>query len=285
MTRRAWGFLGPFGLGVVLLVLVPAAITVGYAFTDATGLNEPSFTGLANVRRLSGDPFLPAAVQASLVHVALSVPLRLLVATSLGLALARQRPGARWYRVAVYTPTVIPDLALSLLALWAFNPLYGPVNQVLGLVGLPQPVWLTTPWGARWAVIAMLLLPIGEAFLVVLAVRRRIPASLYEAAALEGCGPVGQLRRITLPLMAPVLVLLAVRDVIVSLQANVVPAYLLTDGGPRNATRYLPLYIYDQAFEFSGFGYAALMTLGLMALSVVLIAAMLLLARRWRLLG
>ena len=86
-------------------------------------------------------------------------------------------------------------------------------------------------------------------------------------------------------LMAPVLVLLAVRDVIVSLQANVVPAYLLTDGGPRNATRYLPLYIYDQAFEFSGFGYAALMTLGLMALSVVLITAMLLLARRWRLLG
>lgn len=281
MSRRGWAFLGPYGLGVVLLVLVPAVFTFSYAFTDATGLNEPSFTGLANVRRLGGDPFLPASVRASLVHVALSVPLRMVVATGMGLLLARQRRGARWYRVAVYVPTVMPDMALALLALWAFNPLYGPVNQVLGAVGLPEPLWLATPWGARWAVIAMLLLPVGEAFLVVLAMRRRIPPSLYEAAALEGCGPWGQLRRITLPVLAPVLVLLAIRDVIVSLQVNVVPGYLLTDGGPRNATRYLPLYIFDQAFEFSGFGYAALITLGLMVLSILLIAVMALLARRW----
>ena len=130
----------------------------------------------------------------------------------------------------------------------------------------------------------MLLFPIGEAFIVVLAMRRRIPPSLYDAAALEGYGPFGQLRRITLPLLAPVLVLLAVRDVILTLQVNFVPAYLLTDGGPGNATRYLPVYIYDQAFEFSGFGYAALLTISLMVLSTVLVGVMVLLARRWQLL-
>jgi multiple sugar transport system permease protein len=281
---RAAGFLAPYGLGVLLLVVLPALLTGWYAFTDATGLNRPTPNGLANVRRMLGDPFLPDSVRASAIHVGLAVPLRLLAATGLGLLLAEPRRGGRWYRVAVYTPTVVPDIALALLALWAFNPLYGPVNQVLAAVGLPQPVWLATPWGARWAVVLMLLLPIGEAFLVVLAVRRQVPASLYEAAALEGCGPVGRLRRITLPLLAPVLVLLAIRDSILTLQVNFVPGYLLTDGRPRNATLYLPVYIYDQAFEFSGFGYASLLTLVLMLGSAALIGLMLVLARRWRLL-
>ncbi len=277
-------FLSPFMVGVVLLVVVPATLTGWYAFTNATGLNSPTFNGLTNLRRMRTDPFLPAAIRASLIHVALAVPLRLLAATGLGLLLAEPRRGGRWYRVAVYTPTVVPDIALALLALWAFNPLYGPVNRLLGAVGAPQPSWLATPWGARWAVILMLLLPIGEAFLVVMATRRQIPGSLYEAAALEGYGPVGRLRRITLPLLAPVLVLLAIRDVILTLQVNFVPGYLLTDGKPGNATLYLPVYIYDQSFEFSGFGYAAMITLAMMAATGVLITLMVLLARRWGLL-
>lgn len=283
---RAGGarLLAPYGVGVALLVLLPAALTGWYAMTDATGFNEPSFTGLANLRRAVADPFLPDAVRASLVHVGLAVPLRMLAATALALLLAAPRRGGRVYRMAVYAPTVMPDITLALLALWAFNPLYGPVNQVLGAVGLPQPNWLATPWGARWAVVLMLLLPIGEAFLVVLATRRQIPASLYDAAALEGCGPAGRLRRITLPVMAPILVLLAIRDVVLTLQSNFVAGYLLTDGRPGNATLYLPVYIYDHAFEFSGFGYAAMLTVLLMAVSAVLIGVMALLARRWRLL-
>ncbi len=112
------------------------------------------------------------------------------------------------------------------------NPIYGPVNQVLGAAGLPQPTWLASTWGARMAVV----------------------------------------------------VLLAIRDIVVMLQASFVPAYLLTDGGPRNATLYLPLYIYDQAFEFFGFGYSAMVTLALIAITLTLVVAQVLLVRRWRLL-
>jgi multiple sugar transport system permease protein len=284
LRRSASGFLTPYAVGVVLLIVLPTLLTVYYAFTNATGLNTPSLNGLANLRRTRSDPFLGAAIRASAIHVGLAVPLRLLAATGLGLLLAEPRRGGRWYRVAVYTPTVVPDIALALLALWAFNPLYGPINQVLGAVGAPQPNWLATPWGARWAVVLMLLLPIGEAFLIVLATRRQIPQSLYHAAALEGYGPVGRLRRITLPLLSPVLVLLAIRDVILTLQVNFVPGYLLTDGKPANATLYLPVYIYDQAFEFSGFGYAAMLTLLMMAGTGVLITLMVVLARRFGLL-
>lgn len=284
-SRGAAVFLAPYTLGIALLVVLPAALTFGYAFTDHTGLSRSfSFTGLTNVRRLTTDPLLAASLQASLVHVAVSVPLRLLAATALGLLLAAPRPGGRWYRAAVYLPTVIPDIALALLFLWLVNPLYGPLNQLLGAIGLPQPVWLASAGGARAVVVIMLMLPIGEAFLVVLATRRQLSAQLYEAAALDGAGPWQQLRRITLPLMAPVLVLLAVRDTILSLQASFVPAYLLTDGGPGNATLYLPLYIYDQAFEFSGLGYASLLTLVLLAITVLLIGLQLALVRRWRIL-
>ncbi len=284
MTPGAARFLAPYAVGTLVLVVVPALLTLGYAFTDHTGLTTPRFNGLANLQRLVADPFFAASLRASAIHVALAVPLRLLTAAGLGLLLATPRRGGRWYRALVYLPTVIPDIALALLFLWVLNPLYGPLNQLLGMLGLPQPTWLATTWGARAGVVMMLLFPIGEAFLVVLATRRQVNARLYEAAALDGCSPVQQLRRITLPLIAPVLVLLALRDTVLTLQANFVPAYILTDGGPANATLYLPIYIYDQAFEFLGFGYGAMITVVLLLLTSLIIVAQLLLVRRWRVL-
>jgi multiple sugar transport system permease protein len=284
-TLAPYAFLAPYVIGIVALMLIPALLNVGYAFTDHTGLTrEPRFNGLDNVRRLAGDPFFTASLRASLVHLVLTVPLRMLAAIGLGLLLAAPRPGGRWYRAAVYLPTVIPDVALAILFLWILNPLYGPLNQVLGVLGLPQPVWLATTGGARVGIALMLLLPIGEAFLVVLATRRQLDGRLYEAAALDGCTPFMQLRRITLPLLAPVLTLLAIRDTILTLQVNVVPAYVLTDGGPAGATTYLPLYIFDQAFEFSGFAYGALLTLVLLAVTAVLIGVQIALVKRWRIL-
>jgi len=280
--RRAAAFLAPYVIGTVLLILLPAALTFRYAFTDFTGLGQGQFTGLANLRRLVDDPFFDAALRASAFHVAVAVPLRLLLAVTFALLLAAPRRGGRWYRLAVYLPTVIPDVALALLFLWILNPVYGPLNQLLGLFGLPQPTWLATTGGARLGVVFMLLLPIGEAFIVVLATRRGIGPRLYEAAALEGARPWQQLRHITLPLLAPVLALLAIRDVALSLQATFVPAYVLTDGGPLFATLYVPIYAYDQAFEFLGFGYSAMITLVVLAATLLLVAGQLLLVRRWR---
>jgi multiple sugar transport system permease protein len=280
-----WGFLMPYLVAVLLLIVVPAVLSVGYAFTDHTGLTrDPQFVGLRNVRRLFSDAFFLDSLQASLFHVVLSVPLRLLAAVGLGLLLAAPRPGGRFYRVAVYLPTVVPDVALAVLFLWVLNPLYGPLNQLLGLVGHPGFNWLADPTTARVGVILMLLFPIGEGFLVVLAARRLLDGRLYEAATLEGCGPFGQLRRLTLPLLAPLLLLLAVRDTILTLQVNFVPAYVLTDGRPANATLYLPVYIFDNAFEFSGFAYAAVVTIVLMMITAAIVAAQIAMVRRWRVL-
>ncbi|MBW3561103.1 MAG: sugar ABC transporter permease [Actinobacteria bacterium] len=278
-------FLAPYAIGVVLLIAVPAVMNIGYALTDYSGLTPTArFTGLANVRRMLADPLFYASIRASLAHTVIVVPLRLLVALGLGLLLAAPRRGGRLYRAAAYLPTVVPDVALALLFLWILNPLYGPLNAMLGMVGLPQPAWLTTPWTARLGVILMLLFPIGEAFLVVLAARRTIAPDLYDASAVDGAGPWQQFRHVTFPLIAPILVLLAIRDTILMLQVSFVPAYIMTDGRPAHATLYLPLYIYDQAFEFGGFGYAALLSVVLLLITLVLVAAQGLLAKRWRLL-
>ncbi len=284
MRTGATGFLAPYVLGTTLLVLVPAVLTMGYAFTDHNGLTEPSFNGLDNLRRMVADPVFLASVQASAVHVAVLVPLRLVAAAGLALLLAAPRRGGRWYRTAVYLPTVVPDVALALTFLWVLNPVYGPLNAALGLVGLPEPNWLSDPWGARVGIILMLAFPIGEAFVVVVAARRHLDARMYEAAALDGCGPWLALRRLTLPLLAPVLALLAIRDTAFLLQASFPPAYLLTDGGPDNATLYLPIYIFDQSFEFFGFGYGAMLTLVLLAITLVLVVLQVLVVRRWRVL-
>ena len=161
-------------------------LTFRYAFTDFTGLGQGAFTGLANLRRLLDDPFFDASVRASVIHVMIAVPLRLLLATGLALLLAAPRRGGRWYRLAVYLPTVIPDVALALLFLWVLNPIYGPLNQLLGVFGLPQPVWLAETAGARTGVILMLLFPIGEAFLVVLATRRAIGPQALRGSCARG---------------------------------------------------------------------------------------------------
>lgn len=282
-SRRtaAWLLLAPFLAGALLLLALPAAMNLGYAFTDHTGFGTPSFTGLANLRRLVADPFFLASVRASLLFALMAVPLRMLAATAFGIALARPRRGARWQRVLVYLPTVLPEITLALAFLWLFNPLYGPVNGLLGSLGLPQPVWLSTTWGARWVIVVMMLFPIGEAFLVVLAGRRDLPAEMYEAAAVDGATPWQVLTRVTLPSLMPLLVLLTIRDVILSLQVNFVPTYLLTDGAPNNATLFVPVYVFDQAFEFLGFGYGAMITLVLLVITVLLTGVMVWLGRRW----
>lgn len=277
----AWLLLAPFVIGVVALLFVPAAANLVYAFTDHVGFGRPAFIGFDNFRRLWSDPFFLASLRASLAFALIAIPLRLVVAAGFGIALARPARSARWQRVLVYLPTVLPEITLSLVFLWLFNPLYGPINGVLGALGLPEPVWFSSGWGARWAIIVMMTFPIGEAFLVVMAARRDLPHDMYEAAAVDGASSWHMLTRITLPSLAPLLLLLAVRDTILSLQVNFVPAYLLTDGKPANATLFVPVYIYDQAFEFLGFGYGAAITVLLLLVTAALVIAQLVFGWRW----
>ncbi len=273
----------PYLFGLTVLVAIPAVWAVVLAFTDYTGLNDVRFTGLDNFSRLFSDHFFWEALGNSGVYVVISVPLRVAAALTLALLLYRQGTWNAAGRVAVYLPTIIPDIAYALLWAWLLNPFYGPFAAFAAETGLPTPEWLTDPWGARVSIAVMGGLQVGEGFLIALAWRRMIPARLYEAADVEGARPAYVLARVTLPLMAPVLALLALRDVLLALQLNFVPALIITDGGPRRATTYLPTYLYDHAFRHFRLGYASAVALTMLVTTGLILYVQYRLVRRWRL--
>lgn len=280
--RRPSVLATPYITGLVLLVAIPAVAAIGLAFTEYTAIQPPEFNGLDNFRRLASDPFFWKALGNSLIFVALFVPLRVAGAVGAALLLHRRTRGASFGRPVAYLPTVMPDVAYALVWLWLLNPIYGPIAAILQDVGLGAPAFLTGEWTTRIAVAVMGAFQIGEGFVVALAARRALPVSIYEAASVDGASPWFTLTRVTLPLMAPVLMLLAFRDMVVSFQLNFVPALIVTEGGPRLATTFVPVYVYRAAFTYFRFGYAATMSMFLFAMTAVIVFVQYRLMRRWR---
>ena len=282
--------LAPYVLGLVVLVVVPAAVTLGLSLTEYDLLRPARYVGLDNLVELWDDEVFRIAVRNSLVFAAVAAPLRILLALALALLLHRRAAGVGGARTATMLPSVVPDVAYGLLWLWLFNPLYGPVNALLRLggeqgltvFGRTPPQWLTDPGDAQVAIIVMSLFTIAEGFAVLLVTRQGLPGELYELAAVEDATGWDIFRRITLPLMAPVLVLMFLRDTILSLQLNFVPALVVTDGGPPPyATTYVPLFVYRTGFEYLRYGYAAAATLLMLGLTLAIVLLQWLVLRRW----
>ena len=275
--------LAPYLLGVAILIVVPAIITFVLAFYRYDLIRPAVFVRFDNFTELFGDSVFRISLRNSLMYVLAAVPLRLAGALGLALLLHKRFRGVGAYRTATYLPTVVPDVAYALLWLWLFNPLYGPINLFLGQFGDFTPGWITTPTAAQSAIVIMSLFQIGEGFVVAMATRQEIPAELYELASIEGSRPFNVFRRVTLPMMAPTLLLLLFRDTIFSFQANFVPALILTDGGPPPyATTYLPLFIYRNAFEYLRYGYASAATLAMFVITGVIVFVQYRIVRRWR---
>jgi multiple sugar transport system permease protein len=283
--------LAPYVLGLVGLVFVPFGVTLALAFAEYDLISSPRWVGLGNFTALLGDEAFHAALRNSLVFAAVAVPLRLLIALALALLLHRRAAAVGAARTVAVLPAVVPEIAYGLLWLWLFNPLYGPVNQVLrtggqnGLTvsGRTPPQWLTDPGDAQAAIIVMSLFTIGETFVILLATRQALPSDVYELAAIEDATGWDIFRRVTLPLMAPVLGLLLLRDTILSFQVSFVPALVVTEGGPPPyGTTYLSLFVYRNAFEYLRYGYAAAATVVMLLLTVLAVAVQWRLIRRYR---
>lgn len=273
--------LAPFLIGALALVAAPALISFGLAFTLYDGVHAPRWFGLNNFLLLAADPRFQAAMRNSLSFIVLAVPLRVLGALGLALLLRKRRRGLAVYRAAVYLPTVVPDVAYALAWLWIFNPLYGPLNLLLGALGLPTPAWLVNPATARPALAFMSVFQIGEGFVVLLAGLNSLPRDYFAAATVDGASRWQIFRFITLPLLAPWLALLTLRDMVFSFQSTFTPAFIMTGGDPYYATLFLPLLIYREAFDNFRFGMGMALTLVLFAASAALIGLALLILRRW----
>ena len=279
--RRGWFLVLPFLVGSLVLVALPAAVSLAISVFQYDGLGSPRFTGADNLRAVVGDPVFHNALRSSVVIAGLAIPLRLAGALGLALLLHRTERLAPAGRVAAYVPVSTPEVATALVWLWIVNPVFGPLGVAAAALGFDTGPLLLDPLGARLTIVAMAAFALGEGFLVLLAARRELPVTVYEAAKLEGAGPWATFQRVTLPLLTPALSVLLVRDVALSLQATMVPTILLTRGGPDGATTTLPLLIYEEGFSALRFGDAAAIALILAALTGALAALQFRLLRRF----
>jgi multiple sugar transport system permease protein len=272
----------PYLAGLTLLVIGPGIAGFALSLTSYNAIQSPTWVGLENFRRLPGDEVFRIAVFNSLLYIVLAVPLRLIGALALARLLQRPSRGSLIGRAVVYLPTVIPDLAWALIWLWILNPLYGPMNQLLGVFGIDGPAWMVDPRTARFGIVLMMIWQLGEGFIVCLAALGSVDPDLPDQAAIDGGGTWSTFRGVILPTIAPVLLILVFRDTIFSFQANFVPALIVGNGGgPDYATMYLPMYIYTTAFGYLRFGYAASMTVVMYAITGFVLLLQYRLTHRW----
>jgi multiple sugar transport system permease protein len=267
----------PYLMGTFLLITIPLLLSLLLGFFTFDGLSAPVWAGWANFRDALREPFFKIALVNSMNFVYLAVPLRLLAALGLALLFSRPRPGTGIYRAMIYLPTVVPETAYALLWLWILNPLYGPLNQILRSLGFSPPAWLVNEKTALPALVMMTLFTIGEGFVILLAALKSTPREIYDAAWVDGGGHWQTFLHITLPLLKPWLMLLVVRDVILAFQTTFTPAYIMTGGGPYYATLFLPVLVFEEAFDRLRFGVGSVMvslmvlfTLGLLILLFVM---------------
>lgn len=273
--------LTPYLLGVLFLIVLPAGLSFFIAFTRYNGLSNPVFIGWENFKFLRTEQLFKVALINSLIFIIEAVPLRILSALALALLYQHPRTGINFYRAAAYLPTVIPDAAYALAWTWILNPLYGPLNASLRTFGLFAPPWLADSTWALPSLILMSLFQIGESFVILLVGLRHIPQEVYDAARVDGANRWQVFASIVFPLITPWLVLLSIRDIVLTFQNTFTPAYIMTRGGPYYSTFFLPQLIYEYAFDGFRFGQAAAVMLMIFIVTIALVLFVYFLFEGW----
>lgn len=268
-TVEAYALLTPSLVGFVLFLLAPIAGVVVISFFDWNLMGSPRFVGLANYREMTGDSEVWRAVRNTVYYVVLNIPAQTVLALLLALAMNRKMRGGKVLRVLFVLPWMAMPVALGIVWNWAFDPQHGVVNQFLSLFGIDGPAWLSS---TAWAMPVLASVNVwqytGYTMLFLLAGLQAIPESLYEAADLDGAGPVQRFFRITLPLLRPSMFFVLVTNTIGSFQMFDT-VYVMTQGGPGGSTDTMNFHIYQQAFQLFRTGYAS--ALAMLLFTVILL--------------
>jgi len=272
-SRTAWAFLAPGLILLAISVLIPAVMALLISFTrSGLDVSEPlQFIGLANIRRLLADPMFFKVLGTTLLYLVGVVPPVVLGSLALAVLVNRQLPGMHLFRAAFYTPVLVSIVVAAIAFRWLYAET-GLVNGWLGALLGPSftPIgFLTNPLLALPAVMVVTLWKgLGYYMMIFLAGLQGISADLYEAAELDGSEGWRKHLDITLPLLRPYVTLVAVISAIAATKVFE-EVYLMTQGGPADATRTLVYYVYDQAFAELEISYAC--TVGLALFVIVLL--------------
>lgn len=252
---------------------IPAVRTfLGALYATPRGSRPAAFVGLDNYRYMLEDPIFWQSIANNVWYAALTIPLSVILALVMALAVDARLPGRAALRMAYFTPTVLPMIAVANIWLFFYTPGYGLLDQALGLFGAPETNWLGSRETALNALIAVAVWKEAGFFMIFyLAALQTIPPDLREAAAIEGAGRFTFFRRVTLPLLMPTTLFVLVNAVIGAFRL-VDHIVVMTRGGPDNSTALLLFYIYEIGFRFWDSAYAATLTTVLLAILAVLAA-------------
>ena len=281
-TWAAYGFLLPNLLGFLTFTFLPVVAALLISFTSWDLLQPPEWVGLANYRRLVGDTTFHVVLRNTVLYVLGTVPVQMGLALLVAMALNRRIPGTLFFRTAFFMPVVASTVAVALVWRWIFHADFGLLNAGLYMIGIDDPPnWLAS---TRWALPAVIIMSIwqqvGYSMVLFLAGLQGVPAHLYEAAKIDGANAGHRFWFITVPMLSSTTFFVLVISIINSFQVFD-QAFIMTEGGPANATNTLVFNIYRYAFQFFQMGYASAMAWVLFAIIFVVTVAQFRYQRRW----
>ena len=255
--RIAFLFLIPWLIGFLAFTAVPIVASLLLSLTEYPILKSPEFVGLSNYAYMvSGDPLFWQSLKVTTIYTVAIVPLQLVTAYALAILLNQGVRGLSVFRTVFFLPSVTPAVATALMWMWVFHPEIGLANAALSVIGIQGPKWLASTEWALPTFIIISLWGIGGGMIIYLAGLQSVPTALYEAAELDGAGAWSRFIHVTLPMTSPVILFVTVTSMIGSFQVFTA-AFVMTDGGPVNATLFFVLHLYNYGWRFLQMGYAS----------------------------
>ncbi len=274
----AFLFILPAIINFTVFRYIPIAASIRASFYEYSllrGLGD--FIGFDAYIRMASDDTFWKSLQVTSLFVLYKVPLQIVLSLALAVFLTRETFGAGIVRSAILTPMVTSVIVASIIWAMMYHSQQGLIQSILGVFGIPRQTFLSDASRALPAVTVMMIWKdLGFSFIILLAGLKAIPATYYEAALVDGANAWEAFRRVTIPLLMPVLMFVVVTQAVFSFQVFV-PVYQMTRGGPLDATKVLVYYIYQQGFRFQDMGYAS--ALSVVALIIMIVISYLLM--RW----
>ena len=283
-TREAIaGYLlfSPWLLHLLLLTAIPVGASFYFSFTEYQIVKPPTFWGTLNYQRLfTDDPRFIKSLLNTLYMVVIGVPVDMVAGMAIALLMNTKIRGRPIFRTMFYMPSQVAGVAQAFMWSWLLNPQFGVVSNVLWKFGIKAPLWLGSPQWVKPSFIMMGLWGVGGSMIIWLAGLQAIPEVFYEAAEIDGANRVQRFVRVTLPLLSPTIFFVMTTGIIGTFRIFT-QAYVLTAGGPADASLFYALYLYQQAFNFFKMGYASAMAWVLFVIIMAVTMVQIRLGQEW----
>jgi multiple sugar transport system permease protein len=268
-TKLALLFIAPASVGLLVFLVWPLLTGLYYSFTEYTTLTPPEWVGLENYARLFQDPVFWKSLRVTVLYVVINIGVQTIVALVIAVLMQRLTQSTV-LRSLVLAPYLVSNVVAAIVFLWILDTQLGIFNIFLRWIGFdPIAFWASETWVIPTIALVNVWRHMGYTALLLFAGLQSIPSFLYEAARTEGAGEITMFRRITLPLLRPILALVLIMTIIGSFQVFDTVS-VTTQGGPADASKVLQMYIYENAFAQYEFGYASALSVALLVILMVI---------------